>query len=159
MVLEFLTPVAGWAVGKTADAVWGIATDQVKTKLQQTDVERAIQAGLAAIRQWEETLSVPELVFKGCDDKQKRQFLNQAFSHAGVVEQLQRPLMSQGELDLALMQAYFEAVAKATGVDLTVASLPRWLEIFGRTYFEKNGAVYQIRGDAAAVSQAAHGLV
>lgn len=32
MVLEFLTPVAGWAVGKVADTVWDVAIDQVKTK-------------------------------------------------------------------------------------------------------------------------------
>ncbi|MEL6401429.1 MAG: hypothetical protein AAFR26_20490 [Cyanobacteria bacterium J06626_4] len=97
MVVELLTPVAGWALGKTADTVWTLATDQVQTKLQRTDVERAIKAGLAAVREWEQPLGLPELLFKACDDKQKRQFLEQVFANAGVVEQLQRPLMGKKE--------------------------------------------------------------
>ena len=86
MVLEFLTPVAGWALGKAADTAWTVATDQVQTKLQHTDIERAIKAGLAAVQAWEQTLEIPELLFKRCDDKQKRQFLEQVFVDADEVD-------------------------------------------------------------------------
>ena len=137
MVVELLTPVAGWALGKTADTVWTLATDQVQTKLQRTDVERAIKAGLAAVREWEQPLGLPELLFQACDDKQKRQFLEQVFANAGVVEQLQRPLMGKGEPDVVLLQKYFEQVASDTGTELTADSLQQWLAIFSRTYFEK----------------------
>jgi hypothetical protein len=112
MVLEFLTPVAGWALGKTADLVWEVATNQVQTTLQQTDVEQAIKAGLEATRAWEETLPVADLVFKSCDDRQKRQFLDQAFCRSGVVEQLQQPLTGQGEPDINLLIANLKALPK-----------------------------------------------
>ncbi len=80
MVLEILTPVAGWALGKTADTAWDVATNRVQTTLQHTDVKQAIKAGLAAVRAWEETLPVADLVFKACDYKQKRQFLDSLFA-------------------------------------------------------------------------------
>ncbi|MGD1942540.1 MAG: NACHT domain-containing protein [Leptolyngbyaceae cyanobacterium] len=137
MVVELLTPVAGWALGKAADTAWTLATDQVQTKLQHTDIERAIKAGLVSVRAWEQTLEMPELLFKACNDKQKRQFLEQVFANAGVVEQLQRPLMGKGEPDVVLLQKYFEQIASDTGTELTADSLQQWLAIFSCTYFEK----------------------
>lgn len=132
-----MTPVASWALGKAADTVWTIATDQVQTTLQRTDIERAIKAGVEAVREWEQSLEVPALLFKNCDDKQKRQFLEQVFADAGVVEQLQCPLIGKGEPDIGLLQAYFEQVAGNAGTELTTDSLPRWLQIFSATYVEK----------------------
>ncbi|MEM1309285.1 MAG: HEAT repeat domain-containing protein [Cyanobacteria bacterium P01_H01_bin.153] len=137
MVVELLTPMAGWALGKAADTAWTVGTDQVQTKLQRTDIERAIKAGLEAVREWEQSLEVAELLFKSCDDRQKRQFLAQVFVDAGVVEQLQRSLTGKGEPDVELMQPYFDQVAKDTGVELTQSSLQQWLSIFARTYFAK----------------------
>jgi hypothetical protein len=134
MVVEWLTPIAGWALGKAADTAWTVATDQGQTKLQRTDIERAIKAGLAAVQAWEQTLEIPELLFKRCDDKQKRQFLAQVFANAGVVEQLQRPLAGKGEPDVELLQPYFEQVAADIGIELTEDSLMQWLTIFTRTY-------------------------
>ncbi len=137
MVVELLTPVASWALGKAADTVWTLATDQVQTTLQRTDVERAIKAGLEAVQAWEQSLEVPALLFKSCDDKQKRQFLEQVFADAGVVEQLQRPLVGKGEPDTGLLLAYFERIARDVSIQLTIASLPQWLQIFSTTYVEK----------------------
>ena len=137
MIVELLTPVASWALGKAADSVWTLATDQVQTTLQRTDVERAIKAGLEAVRGWEQSLAVPALLFKSCDDKQKRQFLGQVFADTGVVEQLQRPLVGKGEPDVGLLQAYFERIAREASLQLTIASLPQWLQIFSTTYVEK----------------------
>jgi HEAT repeat protein len=143
MVVELLTPVASWALGKTADTVWTLATDQVQTTLQRTDIEQAIKAGLEAVRSWEQSLEVPALLFKRCDDKQKRQFLEQVFANAGVVEQLQRPLMGKGDPDVGLLQAYFEHIATDAGVELTIASLPQWLQIFSATYVAKTALFTQ----------------
>ena len=137
MVVELLTPLAGWALGKTADTAWTLATNQVQTKLQRTDIERAIKAGLAAVREWEQPLDVTELLFKACDDKQKRHFLEQAFAAAGVVEQLQRPLKGKGEPNVELLQQYFEQIADDTDIKLMTGSLRQWLTIFSSTYFEK----------------------
>ncbi|MGG6241406.1 sister chromatid cohesion protein PDS5 [Nodosilinea sp. AN01ver1] len=137
MVVELLTPVATWALGKAADTVWTLATDKAQTTLQKTDVEQAIKAGLEAVRAWEQSLEVPALLFKRCDDKQKRQFLEQVFANAGVVEQLQRPLVGKGEPDVGLLQAYVEQVARDGGIELTTESLPQWLQIFSATYVEK----------------------
>ncbi|MEO1209551.1 MAG: HEAT repeat domain-containing protein, partial [Cyanobacteria bacterium J06638_20] len=135
--MELLTPIAGWALGKAADTVWSLAADQVQTTLQHTDVERAIKAGLEAVRDWEASLEVAALLFKRCDDKQRQRFLEQVFADAGVVEQLQRPLAGEGEPDIKLLQKYFEQVAQGARVELTQDSLQPWLEIFCRTYFEK----------------------
>jgi len=137
MVVELLTPVAGWALGKAADTAWTLATDQVQTKLQRTDIERAIRAGLEAVQAWEKSLEVPALLFKSCDDKQKRQFLEQLFADAGVVEQLQRPLAGKGEPDLKILQGHFEQVATDSGIGLTTDSLPQWLRIFSKEYVSK----------------------
>jgi len=137
MIVELLTPIASWALGKAADTVWTLATDQVQTTLQRTDVERAIKAGLEAVRGWEQSLEVPALLFKRCDDKQKRQFLEQVFTDAGVVEQLQQPLVGKGEPDVGMLQAYFERIARDASIQLTIASLPQWLQIFSATYVEK----------------------
>ncbi|MBW4656287.1 MAG: HEAT repeat domain-containing protein [Kaiparowitsia implicata GSE-PSE-MK54-09C] len=137
MVVELLTPVASWALGKAADSVWTLATDQVQTMLQRTDIKQAIAAGLEAVREWEQSLEVPALLFKSCDDKQKRQFLEQVFADAGVVEQLQRPLVGKGEPDVGLLLAYFEGIGRDISIQLTIASLPQWLQIFSTTYVEK----------------------
>jgi hypothetical protein len=137
MVVELLTPVASWVLGKAADSVWTLATDQVQTTLRRTDIEQAIAAGLKAVREWEQSLEVPALLFKSCDDKQKRQFLEQVFVDAGVVEQLQRPLVGKGEPDVGLLLAYFERIARDVSIQLTIASLPQWLQVFSATYVEK----------------------
>jgi predicted NACHT family NTPase len=54
-----------------------------------------------------------------------------------VVEQLQRPLVGKGEPDVGLLQAYFERIATDANLQLTIASLPQWLQIFSTTYVEK----------------------
>ncbi|MFQ4138765.1 sister chromatid cohesion protein PDS5 [Nodosilinea sp. PGN35] len=137
MVVELLTPVATWALGKAADTIWTLATDRAQTTLQKTDIEQAIKAGLEAVRAWEQSLEVSARLLKRCDDKQEPQFLEQVFANAGVAEQLQRPLVGKGEPDVGLLRAYVEQVAKDEGIELTIESLPRWLQIFSATYVEK----------------------
>ena len=129
--------IAGFVAGKAFDVLVSLATDQVQMKLHPPDIKRAIRTGLEHVGAWQESLPPEERLLKGCDDKQKRDFLAQVFVDAGVVGQLQRSLTDNGEPDVELMQGYFERIADRTETRLTVDKLKSWLKQFCQTYVEQ----------------------
>ncbi|NET24333.1 hypothetical protein, partial [Okeania sp. SIO1I7] len=62
-----LVGLAGWGLSKIADSLWNNAWkkagDRLTKTLNKTDIEKAIEAGEKAVKEWEKELLPQQLLF------------------------------------------------------------------------------------------------
>ncbi len=139
-----LLNLTGWGVSKIADSLWDTAWEKggksLTQSLNKTDIEKAIKAGEKAVKEWEKQLHPQQLLFYSTKQdgwNGVHKFLSQYFENTAVLTELQKPLMAQGEPDIALLIAIFQQLASARNIQLNQQSLQPWLETFVNAYFQQ----------------------
>ncbi|NEN93914.1 MAG: hypothetical protein F6K48_35555, partial [Okeania sp. SIO3H1] len=87
-----LVGLAGWGLSKIADSLWNNAWkkagDRLTKTLNKTDIEKAIEAGEKAVKEWEKELSPQQLLFYSAKPdgwNGFNKFLSQYFEHSAVL--------------------------------------------------------------------------
>ncbi|NEQ40637.1 MAG: NACHT domain-containing protein, partial [Okeania sp. SIO3I5] len=112
--------------------------------INQTDIQKAIEAGIKAVEKQQEKLPQNERLFyaarkdglSGTDN-----FLNHYFSDSAVLGELEKPLTNQGKPDIKILTEIFKKAAETKNIKLTQSRLQNWIEIFVNAYF-KNTTTY-----------------
>ena len=133
-LLNFVIPkIGGYLLQK--------AGDRLIQYLNKTDIEKAIQAGEKAVKEWEIQLLPQQLLFYAAKPDGwhgVNKFLSQYFHHSAVLTELQKPLIAQGQPDIDILITVFQQEAEAKNITLNEkANLRTWLETFVNAYFQQ----------------------
>ncbi|GGA18754.1 NACHT domain-containing NTPase [Okeania sp. KiyG1] len=135
MNISLITKIAAPIAGSLAN----VAVKKGFQFLNQTDIQKAIEAGIKAVEKEEEKFPNQQRLFysarkdglSGTDN-----FLNHYFSNSGVLAQLQKPLTNQGKPDIKVLTEIFKKAAEAKNIKLTESNLQKWIETFVNAYFQ-----------------------
>jgi HEAT repeat protein len=141
--MEILTAFGGAALLKKAiPAIAGILISKVNQKLNPTDLQKAIAAGIQAAVDSEpepkDESGYAEQLFYHCDNPQG--VIEKFLSDSGVLEELQKPLESNGEPDLRYLVIAMKKVAEANNYELVESAIEPWLVAFAKAYFENTNS-------------------
>ena len=125
--------------GPIAGSLANIAIKKGGEFINQTDIQKAIEAGIKAVEKEEEKLPHKERLFysakkdglSGTDN-----FLNHYFSDSGVLGELEKPLTNRGKPDIKILTEIFKKAAETKNIKLTESSLQNWIETFVNAYFQ-----------------------
>ncbi|MBD2578767.1 HEAT repeat domain-containing protein [Oscillatoria sp. FACHB-1406] len=120
-----------------ASAVAPLAVKTVQTKLNPSEVEKAIRAGIVAARDREATLPPEQSLFYRSEPDFVDRFLQQFLSGEGVLNELGKPLIGGDLPDVAYLAKEFARSAdKNDKIDLQTAEIESWLQEFVKHYFQ-----------------------
>ncbi len=92
----------GWELPKIAAPLLGSVlkqgSDRLFQSLNRTDIEKAIESGEKAVKEWEKILHPQQLLFYSAKPdgwNGFNKFLSKYFDNYGVLEELQKPLINQ----------------------------------------------------------------
>lgn len=132
-----LATIGGSLVKAALPSISKAIVSKVSSKLNPTDLQKALEAGIKAATTQEKSLAVDQYLFYHCDDKETDTFLARAFEHSGVQGELEKPLKNAGVPDVTYLIEAFKQVATDLTVKLNVACLERWVREFASAYFER----------------------
>ncbi|MEM1167979.1 MAG: HEAT repeat domain-containing protein [Cyanobacteria bacterium P01_H01_bin.35] len=134
----------GWELPKIAAPLLGSVLkqggDRLFQSLNKTDIEKAIESGEKAVREWEKILYPQQLLFYSAKPdgwNGFNKFLSEYFHNYSVLQELQKPLINQGKPDIDILIGIFEREAEAKNIQLNQDSLQPWIETFVNAYFQK----------------------
>ncbi|HEY9800215.1 MAG TPA: HEAT repeat domain-containing protein [Leptolyngbyaceae cyanobacterium] len=141
--------IATLAVG-LGKAVFPVIAKQMITKvnslLNPTDLEKALQAGVKAAEEWDETQSHNRQLFFHCDDKQTKEVIDQFFKDTGVQEELLKPINNKTTPNLELLIAAFKKIfSEKPKLKFPEQSIENWLKKFTDAYFEHTNTYLQFQ--------------
>ncbi|NEO59858.1 MAG: signal transduction protein, partial [Moorea sp. SIO4G2] len=143
-MIEPLSVLAGWAIPKIGESLLEIVSgqgwDNLSQALTKSDVEKAIKAGEAAVKEWEKQRDPSQrLFFHARPDGWNgvNNFLRDYFTHSAVLAELQKPLLNQGKPDREILITVFQQQAEAHTIKLNHDSLKPWIETFINAYFQQ----------------------
>ncbi|NEP26433.1 HEAT repeat domain-containing protein [Moorena sp. SIO3I6] len=143
-MIEPLSVLAGWAIPKIGESLLEIVSgqgwDSLSQALSKSDVEKAIKAGEAAVKEWEKQLAPSQrLFFQARPDGWNgvNNFLRDYFTHSAVLAELQKPLLNQGKPDREILSTVFQQQAEANDIKLNQDSIKPWIEKFINAYFQQ----------------------
>lgn len=145
VVTTIATFFGSWAL----DGLKQKANETLDHRLNQSDVERALQKAVGAAEK-----EVPELFasyekdgLQGID-----RFLNNAFKETAVTE-LQKPLQNQGKPDSALLTKVFlreaESHSALNGIQSNLVEA--WMQAFTEAYFQETNSFLSFQVTKAAI--------
>ncbi|MDY7006335.1 MAG: HEAT repeat domain-containing protein [Cyanobacteriota bacterium] len=139
-----LVGLAGWGLSKIADSLWDTAWEKggksLTQSLNKTDIEKAIKSGEKAVKEWEKELSPQQLLFYSAKQdgwNGVNKFISQYFQNSAVLQELQKPLISQGKPDIEILITIFQQEAQTKNIQLNQQSLQPWIETFVNAYFQQ----------------------
>ncbi|NEO23473.1 MULTISPECIES: sister chromatid cohesion protein PDS5 [unclassified Moorena] len=143
-MIEPLSVLAGWAIPKIGESLLEIVSgqgwDSLSQALSKSDVDKAIKAGEAAVKEWEKQLAPSQrLFFQARPDGWNgvNNFLRDYFTHSAVLAELQKPLLNQGKPDREILITVFQQQAEGHNIKLNHDSLKLWVETFINAYFQQ----------------------
>ncbi|AOY79657.2 HEAT repeat domain-containing protein [Moorena producens JHB] len=143
-MIEPLSVLAGWAIPKIGESLLEIVSgqgwDSLSQALTKSDVEKAIKAGEAAVKEWEKQRDPSQrLFFHARPDGWNgvNNFLRDYFTNSAVLAELQKPLLNQGKPDREILSTVFQQQAEAHNIKLNHDSLKPWVETFINAYFQQ----------------------
>ncbi|MGB7445220.1 MAG: hypothetical protein WA919_29460 [Coleofasciculaceae cyanobacterium] len=129
---------AGKLVGSVAQAVTPVLLKKVNSKLNPTDLEKGLIAGMKAAFEQEKHLLPQQWLFFRSEPDFVKGFLEKFFQTEGVQQELQKPLKNEGMPAVDFLVEKFKQVAAGdrhiTPQDSCI--LP-WIEAFVNTYVQK----------------------
>jgi len=143
-MIEPLSVLAGWAIPKIGESLLEIVSgqgwDSLSQALTKSDVEKAIKAGEAAVKEWEKQRAPSQrLFFHARPDGWNgvNNFLRDYFTNSAVVAELQKPLLNQGKPDREILSTVFQQQAEGHNIKLNQDSIKPWIEKFINAYFQQ----------------------
>ncbi|NEQ68106.1 MAG: hypothetical protein F6K21_21880 [Symploca sp. SIO2D2] len=138
MVLDLLAGVSIGALKPVTEKVSKALVAKVNSKLNPSDLEKALQGGLLATQESEENLPQDQRLFYRCYPDALPGFLEKFFQETTVQQELQKPLTDAGTPKVEYLVRVFQQVAKEhLKREHTAARLEPWLEVFTQAYLEK----------------------
>ncbi|MEW6496458.1 MAG: NACHT domain-containing protein, partial [Cyanobacteriota bacterium] len=121
-----------------AQKVAPILFKKVQSKLNPTELEKALEAGITAAQEQEQNFPPQQWLFYRSEPDFIGGFLEQFFQRGGVQEELQRPLKGEGISQVPyLVEAFKQVAATNSKIKLQEDRIEPWLQKFASTYFEK----------------------
>ncbi|NEQ85352.1 MAG: NACHT domain-containing protein, partial [Moorea sp. SIO2I5] len=143
-MIEPLSVLAGWAIPKIGESLLEIVSgqgwDSLSQALSKSDVDKAIKAGEAAVKEWEKQRDPSQrLFFHARPDGWNgvNRFLGDYFTNSAVVAELQKPLLNQGKPDREILITVFQQQAEEHNIKLNQDSIKPWIEKFINAYFQQ----------------------
>ncbi|NER91243.1 HEAT repeat domain-containing protein [Moorena sp. SIO3A2] len=143
-MIEPLSVLAGWAIPKIGESLLEIVSgqgwDSLSQALTKSDVEKAIKAGEAAVKEWEKQRDPSQrLFFHARPDGWNgvNRFLGDYFTNSAVVAELQKPLLNHGKPDREILIRVFQQQGEANDIKLNQDSIKPWIEKFINAYFQQ----------------------
>ncbi|WP_293166358.1 hypothetical protein [Okeania sp. SIO2C9] len=131
--------LVSWVIPKVGGYLVKKVGDRLTQSLNKTDIEKAIEAGEKAVKEWEKELLPQQLLFYSAKPdgwNGFNKFLSQYFEHSAVLTELEKPLINLGKPDINFLRRVFQQEAEAKNIPLIQSSLQSWLEIFINAYFQ-----------------------
>jgi predicted NACHT family NTPase len=144
MVLE-LSMIAGGLLKAVLPKVAVAIAQAISHKLNPTDLQRALEAGLEASEALKIGQQMKYPVFYRCDDKARDIFLAKFLEHSGTLWELQRPLKQAGNPSVEHLVQVAEQVAKQHKILIEQQHLKLWLEALVHGYFAKTDMFLQFQ--------------
>jgi predicted NACHT family NTPase len=129
---KLLSPVATAVAPKLLKAV--------QSKLNPTELERALREGTVAAQEQEQEQPLGQRLFSKAEPDFIPKFLHQFFDDSGVQAELQKPLTNEGMPDDAFLEKAFLRLAEQRSVELISARVMPWIKAFTGTYFEQTSS-------------------
>ncbi|NER20646.1 MAG: NACHT domain-containing protein [Symploca sp. SIO1C2] len=138
MVLDLFAGVSISALKPVTEKVSKALVAKVNSKLNPSDLEKALQEGLLVTQEWEEKLPQDQRLFYRCLPDLIPRFLAQFFQETTVQQELQKPLTDAGTPKVEYLVEVFQKVAQTDlkGEYIT-DSLEPWLEVFTQAYLQQ----------------------
>ncbi|NEP36789.1 MAG: NACHT domain-containing protein [Moorea sp. SIO3B2] len=143
-MIEPLSVLAGWAIPKIGESLLEIVSgqgwDSLSQALTKSDVEKAIKAGEAAVKEWEKQRDPSQrLFFHARPDGWNgvNNFLRDYFTNSAVLAELQKPLLNHGKPDREILSTVFQQQGEANDIKLNQDSIKPWIEKFINAYFQQ----------------------
>ncbi|MDY6806216.1 MAG: HEAT repeat domain-containing protein, partial [Cyanobacteriota bacterium] len=138
--------------GQIAAGLGKIIAPQIASRFNKhfnpTNIDKAIQAGMTAVGEWEERLSPQELLFyfaKSDGWNNYHKYLKDVFQHPLVWAELEKPLTNEGTPDVDILVKVFLELAPEANIKLVENSLPPWVERFVAGYCREVGTYIQFQ--------------
>ncbi|WP_293072882.1 NACHT domain-containing NTPase [Okeania sp. SIO3B5] len=131
--------LVSWVIPKVGGYLVKKAGDRLTKTLNKTDIEKAIEAGEKAVKEWEKELLPQQLLFYSAKPdgwNGFNKFMSQYFENSAVLTELEKPLINLGKPDIEILITVFQQEAEAKNIPLNQSSLKPWLEIFINAYFQ-----------------------
>ncbi|WP_287360103.1 sister chromatid cohesion protein PDS5 [Moorena sp. SIO3B2] len=139
-----MSVLAGWAIPKIGESLLEIVSgqgwDSLSQALTKSDVEKAIKAGEAAVKEWEKQRDPSQrLFFHARPDGWNgvNNFLRDYFTNSAVLAELQKPLLNHGKPDREILSTVFQQQGEANDIKLNQDSIKPWIEKFINAYFQQ----------------------
>ena len=143
-MIEPLSVLAGWAIPKIGESLLEIVSgqgwDSLSQALSKSDVDKAIKAGEAAVKEWEKQRDPSQrLFFQARPDGWNgvNRFLGDYFTNSAVLAELQKPLLNQGKPEREILSTVFQQQAEGHNIKLNQDSIKPWIEKFINAYFQQ----------------------
>src|SRR6476469_1834549 len=131
-----LATIGGGLVKAALPHISKAIVSKINSKLNPTDLQKALEAGINAAIAQEKSLAISQSLFYYCADKETDTFLTRAFEHSGVQGELEKPLKNAGVPDATYLIEAFKQVATDLTAKLNAGCLERWVKEFASAYFE-----------------------
>ena len=140
-ILKLFAPVA--------PKVAKILVQQVQSKLNPSDLAKALQAGVEAAQRKEDKLQLQQQLFYSSQTDGAggvKAFLQNFFEQSGVQAELLKPLQNEGLPDVDFLQKEFErVVANYHQVIPQTERIKPWLKNFKEGYFQKTSTFLEFQ--------------
>jgi HEAT repeat protein len=137
--------IAGGLLKAALPSVAKTVAAAVQNKLNPTEIQTAIEAGLRESNALTIEQKIHNPVFGRCDGQKMRVFLEELFASGAVQRELQKPINEARLPESAMLVAAAQTVAQEHEIPVVTEDLQAWLEQFARHYFEKTSAFLEYR--------------
>ncbi len=148
MLIETLLGTAGGALVEscTGEIFKKLVTDKVDSRLNKTDLTKALEAGIKAVDSWQKEQPVQEHLFYRVEENPSKKLLQNFFHHILVVQELSKPLANQevSQLD-CLVAAFQEVVTSKPNLKVNTAAIEPWLKVFLDGYTKHTGTLIRFK--------------
>jgi len=138
MVLDIFAGVSISALKPVIEKVSKALVTKVNSKLNPSDLQKALQGGLLATKESEEKLPQDQRLFYRCLPDFIPRFLEKFFQETTVQQELQKPLTDTGTPKVEYLVEVFQKVAQTDlKEEYTTDTLEPWLEVFTQAYLQQ----------------------
>ncbi|NET53788.1 MAG: signal transduction protein, partial [Merismopedia sp. SIO2A8] len=139
---------------QVAQAVAPVLLKKINSKINPTDLEKALVAGMNAAQEREQTLPPQQWLFYQSKPDFVGGFLKDFFQQDGVQRELHKPLKNEGIPYVDLLVEKFKQVAEHNScIELQENYIFPWIEAFVKTYIEKTDSYIRLKLAKADYSQ------
>ncbi|NEO29884.1 MAG: NACHT domain-containing protein [Symploca sp. SIO3C6] len=141
-------------IASVAQVVAPVLLKKTNSKINPTDLEKALVAGMNAAQEREQTLPPQQWLFFRSEPDFIDRFLKDFFQRDGVQEELQKPLKNEGMPDVLFLVEKFKQVAEHNSrIQPQEDYIFPWIEAFVKTYIEKTDSYIRLQLAKADYSQ------